>query len=333
MLTLALAGDTMLGRRVGERLAAHPGERLVAPEVVEAARAADAVVCNLECAISDRGERWPDPAKPFFFRAPPAAVEVLSDLGVGCVTLANNHALDYGEIALGDTLRHLDAAGIAHAGAGATPDAARAPAVVDVGGTRVAVVGVTDHPRDFAVSRARAGVAFAPLAAGVPGWLRAVVHDVDADLVVVSPHWGPNMVREPLPHIRAAAEGLRAAGADLVAGHSAHVFHGVRDGVLFDLGDFLDDYAADPWLRNDLGLLWFATFDGRRLARVVALPLHLGYCWTELARGDDARWVVEHFRAVCAALGTEVEVRDGRLVIEHASWTVHAPRPGQRRSR
>ena len=48
---------------------------------------------------------------------------------------------------------------------------------------------------------------------------------------------------------------MRAAGATLVAGHSAHVFHGVADRVIYDLGDFIDDYATDPALRNDLGLL------------------------------------------------------------------------------
>jgi poly-gamma-glutamate synthesis protein (capsule biosynthesis protein) len=54
--------------------------------------------------------------------------------------------------------------------------------------------------------------------------------------------------------VRTAAEALVAAGATLVAGHSAHIFHGVAGRVLFDLGDFLDNYAVDPELRNDLGL-------------------------------------------------------------------------------
>ena len=110
---VALAGDTMLGRSVAERLREEPPSSLFAPEVVEAVREADLFVLNLECCISSRGERWPDPFKPFFFRAPPAAVEVLALLGVDCVTLANNHVLDYGTEALLDTIEHLRAAGIA----------------------------------------------------------------------------------------------------------------------------------------------------------------------------------------------------------------------------
>jgi Bacterial capsule synthesis protein PGA_cap len=74
-----------------------------------------------------------------------------------------------------------------------------------------------------------------------------------ADAVLVTPHRGPNMVGAPLRRTRQAAAALRQACATLVAGHSAHVFHGVKDGMLYDLGGFLDDYAVDPALRNDLG--------------------------------------------------------------------------------
>jgi len=58
-IKLALAGDTMLGRGVAERLASAPPQSLFAPEVVEAAQEADLFVLNLECCISDRGSPWP----------------------------------------------------------------------------------------------------------------------------------------------------------------------------------------------------------------------------------------------------------------------------------
>ena len=130
-LTLALAGDTMLGRGVAERLAHVPPSQLFADEVVALTHEADLFLLNLECAISDRGERWPDPRKPFFFRAPPIATEALTHLGVDCVTLANNHALDFGVTALLDTVGHLSDAGIACLGAGVTEAAARIPAVLE----------------------------------------------------------------------------------------------------------------------------------------------------------------------------------------------------------
>src|SRR5215216_8065476 len=116
----------MLGRRVAEALAADGPEGLVADEVVELTRAADLFVLNLECCIAEGGTPWPDPRKPFFFRAPPAATEFLKRLGVDCVTLANNHALDFGPEALLDTFEHLSAAGVAWVGAGPDVGSARA---------------------------------------------------------------------------------------------------------------------------------------------------------------------------------------------------------------
>ena len=103
----------MLGRGVAQRLVADPRAQLVDPAVAEAAAEADLFVVNLECCISERGQRFPDPQKPFFFRAPPVASERLAELGVHAVTLANNHALDYGADALLDTLELLRAVGIA----------------------------------------------------------------------------------------------------------------------------------------------------------------------------------------------------------------------------
>jgi poly-gamma-glutamate capsule biosynthesis protein CapA/YwtB (metallophosphatase superfamily) len=319
IVTLALAGDTMLGRLVAERLAADPGLELLAPEVRAAAARADLFVANLECCISERGERFPDPRKPFFFRAPPVAAERLAALGVDCVTLANNHALDYGPVALLDTLDHLDAVGVAYAGAGPDREAARSPAVLETaGGVRLRVVAASDHPAAYAAGDGRPGIAYADLRGdGVPDWLRAVAAPgPDADLVLVSPHWGPNMRAEPVRHVRAAAAELLAAGATLVAGHSAHVFQGVGGRVLFDLGGLVDDYAVNRRLRNDLGLLWLVTLDERGPVRLEALPLELRLGHTRAARGEDAAWVLRRFAALCRALGTEVTVRDAVAVVE-----------------
>lgn len=307
----------MLGRGVAEMLSSEPPTSLFSGEVVEATRSADLFVLNLECCISERGNPWAAPGKPFFFRAPPVAVETLAHLGVDCVTLANNHALDYGYDALLDTFRHLDGAGIEWVGAGPDVGAARAPALLQAADEKVAVLGATDHPQDYAATGDRPGVGFADLRAGVPSWLDAAIRDARdaADVVLVTPHWGPNMVAEPVEWVAAAAPGLVAAGADVVAGHSAHVFQGVDDNVLFDLGDFVDDYAVDPQLRNDLGLLFFVSVGAGGIERVEALPLKLDYSYTRVAEGEDRRWIEERFARACGALGAEVGVGEGRLVV------------------
>lgn len=88
--------------------------------------------------------------------------------------------------------------------------------------------------------------------------------------------------------------------------------------MLYDLGDFLDDYAVDRVLRNDLGLLFLVELDGGRPVRLEAVPLRLEYCHPRLAAGEDAARIGERFRTACAALGTEVAEEEGRLVVDWA---------------
>jgi poly-gamma-glutamate capsule biosynthesis protein CapA/YwtB (metallophosphatase superfamily) len=299
---LALAGDTMLGRGVAEVLRGQPPESLVDPELVEITRGADLFVLNLECCISERCETAP---KTFTFQALPAAVETLLHLGVDCVTLANNHALDCGIEALLETFEHLRAAGIAWAGAGEDVEQARTPTVV--GG--LPVLAFADHQADFAADQDRPGIAYADLQAGVPAWIFE-----RSPGALVCPHWGPNMTASPLPYVRSAARALREAGATLVAGTPAHVFQGVDENVLYDLGDFLDDYRVHRRLRNDRGLLFLVELESDGPRRIEAVPLKLEYAYTRLARGSEAEWIRERFRRACSEQGTEVLEEDGRLV-------------------
>jgi poly-gamma-glutamate synthesis protein (capsule biosynthesis protein) len=287
--------------------------------VVEVVGEADLFVLNLECCISDRGEPWPDPNKPFFFRAPPVAATILKGLGVDCVTLANNHALDFGTPALLDTLDLLTEAGITVVGAGRSIEDARRPAVIESQGFRLRIVALTDHPRVYDAGANRPGVAYADLSSGVPGWVIESLSAGSADAVLVTPHWGPNMTSGPVPHVRKAASELVHHGATLVAGHSAHVFHGASRQVLYDLGDFLDDYAVDPLLRNDLGMLFLVDLAPGGPVRVEAVPLALDYCHTRLATDDEARWIRDRFAKACSELGTEVRTVAGRSVLD---WTV-----------
>lgn len=306
----------MLGRGVAAALSAEPRVPLISCEVAELVAEADLFVLNLECCVSDRGEPFPDPAKPFFFRAPPAAADRLAELGVGAVTLANNHALDYGPDALLDTVTHLDAAGIATVGAGADERHAREPALLQCGELPLRLLGLSDHPPDYAAAHNRPGIAYADLRRGVPDWVIAAVRSrSEAELVVLLPHWGPNMVSEPVAHIHASACALLAAGVDLIAGHSAHVFQGVTSRVMFDLGDFIDDYAVHPVLRNDLGLLWLVELGRVGPESIRGLPLALEYCFTRRASPAEAGQIAELLRRRCARFGTEVHLRDEMIYL------------------
>lgn len=313
MPTLGVAGDTMLGRFVASQLTEHSVRSLFEAELLDVLGDTDGMLLNLECCISERGT--PAPERIFHFRAPPAAVEALQLLGVRCVTLANNHTLDFGERALHDTIEHLTRAGIAVVGAGPDVSTARTPAQIRLGRTVVTVVGFTDDPARYSAGGSRPGVAYADIGRAAPKWLSDTVRQAPHPLIV-TPHWGPNMTVEPLPYIRRTAGTLVELGADLVAGHSAHVFHGVAGRVIYDMGDLIDDYAVDSRLRNDLSLLWLVGFDARTVVSIDAVPLRLLRAHTMLARGEDFDWIVRRLRAACERLGTGVSDQGGRLHID-----------------
>jgi poly-gamma-glutamate capsule biosynthesis protein CapA/YwtB (metallophosphatase superfamily) len=170
--TIGLLGDVMLGRSVAEALGRVAPDDVWAPDVREIAASCDAVICNLECCISDRGRRTERiPGKPFFFRGPRKALGSLDAIRVRAVGLANNHALDYEVEALTDTLEGLRATGIAFAGAGMGVDEARNGTVVVAGGLRVGLVAVADHPEEYAAAPGTPGIAYADLRQGIPAWL------------------------------------------------------------------------------------------------------------------------------------------------------------------
>ena len=309
-IAIGLLGDVMLGRMVGVVLERQSPETVWAAELRDLARSLDLVVCNLECCISSRGRptRLIED-KPFFFRGPPVAIEALKAMNIRAVGLANNHTLDFGPDALEDTLELLRGAGIATAGAGFGPDAAYSAAVVPVDGVRVGLIAITDHPAEYAVAPDRWGVALANLRVEPSSSLLGKVAAARerCDVLIVFPHWGPNMSASPARWQRRAATSLRAAGADLVAGHSAHVFHGVgwnAAPVLFDLGDVLDDYMVDPELRNDLGVFAIWRPGAEQLLELVGLRLE--YCYTRLAEGTEADWIAARLKRAGRELGTAV---------------------------
>jgi len=223
----------MFGRNVDRRQRTRPPDA-VWGDLGHRLAALDGVFVNLACALSTRGERWTRTYRPFHFRADPSwATDALEAAGVRFAALANNHLLDFGETTLLDTLDALDDADIAHAGAGPDREAARAPAVVDVAGTRIALVSFTENTPEYAADGDSPGVAHCRMDPDDPGD-RAVLErsldrarEHDPDLLVASLHWGPNMEAEPSERHRRFGRWL-AGRVDLIHGHSAHVFQGIE---------------------------------------------------------------------------------------------------------
>jgi len=311
-MELVLAGDAMLGRGVDAQLRARgPAGALTAlgPLVT----GADAVFANLECAVASPAARYRGPRKAFLFRAGEHALAALRELGVGLVSLANNHALDAGPEGLLQTLEHLRTVGILAVGAGEDLAAAGAPVELEAGGARLAVLAVCDHQPDFAAAPGRPGIRYLELRrpgaeAPLLHALRAVAARVDHG--VVSLHWQPNWVPRVRKATRSLAAALLEAGAHVVWGHSPHHLQGVEwfgDRVaLYGTGSLIDDYAVDADYRNDRQLIYRLELADGGVRRVRAHPIELRYARTEPARGAARAWIVRHFRSACKELGSVV---------------------------
>jgi poly-gamma-glutamate synthesis protein (capsule biosynthesis protein) len=133
-----------------------------------------------------------------------------------------------------------------------------------------------------------------------------------ADVVVLALHWGPNMRRVPPEEFRWFARSAIEAGADVVWGTSAHLFQGIEfyrgRVILYDTGDFLDDYAVDPYERNDLSFLFVPKLDAEAQTREVGLiPVAIDDRRTRLASALEERFVVSRMQELCAEFGTRIE--------------------------
>jgi len=221
-LTLAFGGDVHFARQLAPLLD-DPSTALA--ELRPYLGEADLAVVNLETALTTRGAPAP---KSFHFRAPPTALDALAAAGVDVVTMANNHAVDYGAEGLVDTLAARRESPVPVVGVGEDEADAYAPALVQAEGQRVAVLGATQVPdwtaSTQAAGRSRPGVA---VSLDPTRLVRAVRRArAEADVVVVYLHWGTDYTGCPDPAQRRTARALADAGADVVVGTHAHQVQG-----------------------------------------------------------------------------------------------------------
>ncbi len=267
-VTLAFAGDVHFSDRTAGLLA-DPATAF--GPIASVLTSADLAMVNLETAVTDRGT--PEP-KQFHFRAPAAAFDAVRAAGVDVVTIANNHALDYGRVGLADTLDNARRAGVPAIGAGQNATEAYAPWVTSIRGTRIAFLAFSQvHELEFswAARDDKAGEAMAGDLARATAAVRAARSS--ADVVVVYVHWGQEGNSCPTAEMRTFAAKMAEAGATVVLGTHAHLLLG--DGMMgktyvgYGLGNFL--WWRDDAFSNDTGVLRL-TLRGSEVARAELVP-------------------------------------------------------------
>lgn len=230
---------------------------------------ADLAVVNLEGPAVD-DFHWHPHGLTFTFD--PALLAGLRNAGIDVATVANNHIGNAGTGGVTETMRHLDAFGIAHVGAGRDATAAHRPAWIDVAGQRVALLGYDAIRSAYHATGSRAGSA-GLVAADYRADIRAAQH-AGADVVVVLPHWGVEYTAAPTSSQRANARGLAGAGATLVLGSHSHWAGAMErpDGtpVFYSLGNLVFDLARSE--ETVEGLIVEVTFAGPRPIQVRLHP-------------------------------------------------------------
>lgn len=323
-MKLALIGDVMLGRGVNDAIdPARPADPW--SDVLPVLEAADLRIANLECAITRHDRPWERTPKMFHFRGDPRVVRVLQAAHIDACSLANNHVLDFEERGLLDTIVHLDAAAIAHAGAGHNAAEAAAPAMLRTPGNEsVGLVAFTDNEPAFSATADLPGTNYLPVSleeaalVRVRGSIRAA-RAAGASFVVFSNHAGPNWGQRPVPLLRRFARAVIDAGADVYYGHSPHVFQGIElyrgRPILYSTGDFLDDYAHDPVERNDWSFVFGITMNrAGGVERIELTPVQLQYATVGLAQGEEREAQCARMVRLCAEMGTSLRSAQDGLV-------------------
>ncbi len=326
-MDIALTGDVMLGRLVDQYVIQD--DRLPPTslwgDVLPLLHAANVRLANLECVISDRGTRWQPLTKAFHFRTHPRAIDFLTVAQIDCVTLANNHSLDYGAEALLDCLQRLDQAHIQHAGAGHNLHTAQAPAWLETPDGRMAVIALTDDMRLWAAMADRPGlhyVAYNQQGLREPhrSRLQQLISATreQSTFLIVSAHVGPNWGK-PSPAMRALAHQLIDMGADLYWGHSNHTPQGIEvyqgKPILYATGDFVDDYMIDAVERNDRSFLFVVEVQQRRVCQIRLYPVMIQDLRVQQANEEAARFLHERMRQRSAELGSVVDIQDSLAIL------------------
>jgi len=240
-VTLAAVGDVMFDRGVWNRVKELGVHRVMA-QVRDQLRAADLTFANLECPLSTV-EGHAQPGGSLSFCADPGTVQALADAGVDAVSLANNHSLDAGREGASDTIRTLEANHVAYAGAHPKGAASEEVTYLRVDDTTVAFLAYTDLPFEHG-SMCRVD----PDMQNVLAKVREARNQ--ADVVVVSYHWGEEYQAEPTARQKALGHATIDAGADIILGHHPHVMSGLEQYgnglIVYSMGNFVFDQRDDP---------------------------------------------------------------------------------------
>ncbi len=216
-------------------------DECISPEILDVTNGADLFFLNHEYAISDRGE--PLAGTYYTFRANPDRMDLLKQMGVDLVSLANNHVYDYGADAMLDTVELLQQAGIAYVGGGRNIEEARRPAFFDINGIKVGFVAASNAEKMRYTPQAEDDSPGVLLAYDTTEFDQVIEQaSQECDYLIAYIHWGDEDTNDYNALQQELGREFLESGADIVVGGHPHVLQGMEyvDGkpVVYSLGDF-----------------------------------------------------------------------------------------------
>lgn len=322
-MRIALIGDVMLGRLVNKVLK-HSDPAYPWGNTLPLLQNSDLRICNLECVLSDIGAPWSNTPKVFHFRSDEKNIQTLEAAKINIVSLANNHVLDYEYEGLHRMLSLLDARGISHAGAGKNLSEASKPIFFSVRNIKIAFMAFTDNEPDWAAQENKPGIYYLPADKYdkrlQPFFRRIADAGQEADFVIVSAHWGSNWGADPPLDHRSLAHAMIDAGADLVFGHSAHIFRGIEiyknRPVIYSAGDFIDDYAVDEIERNDESFIFILEKNEGSNIKIYLHPVCINQFQANLASSHRREAIISQMESLCHDLGTNLKCFSDHALVE-----------------
>lgn len=253
-VTLIATGDILLARFVEQNMRKAKDYTFPFKNVADFLKSGDITFGNLETPIFPGLNT---PTGSMTFRADAESVGGLTYAGYDVISVANNHTMNYKSPGLLRAIEELSKANIKPVGGGTNEAAARAPAVVEVNGVRVAFLAYNDRtiPPGF---HGEAGVdapGIAPMDPATVGQDITAAKEL-ADIVVVSMHAGREYSKTPTEVQKIFAHAAIDGGASVVIGAHPHVVEPVeyyKEGVIFySLGNFVFDQYFSEDVRTGL---------------------------------------------------------------------------------
>lgn len=313
-MKIVFVGDIMLGRLVNEALKTSP-PKYPWGNTLPFFKNADLRICNLECVISDVGSPWSLTPKEFHFRSDEKNIQTLLAAEIGMVSLANNHVLDYGYKGLIRMTKILGENAINYAGVGMDFSEASEPAICPVNSQKVGLIAFTDNEPGWEAKENKPGLFYVPIIkkGNKAKFLFEQINKLrdKVDFLIVSAHWGPNWGYEPQKEQIPFARSLINAGADVIFGHSGHVFRGIeiykRRPIIYCAGNFIDDYAIDEIEKNDESFIFSLDISAHKTIHISLYPTIISRFQARLAKQKKSKEIVSKMQKLCDSFGTKTE--------------------------